>query len=334
MDFWEGLLSSGVRLSVPVGFAALGELISERAGVLNLGLEGYMSAGAFAGFTVAVVTGSSATGLATAVVAGMLASIVMAVLAVRIGAGQIVSGFAVLFGTLGVVDFLAAQRASERITIESMPLPARWSAPLLSDLPLVGEAFFSQNFFYWLLIAATVVIWWILNRSGLGLMLTAAGHDPAVVAAKGINPVRLRAAAVVASGGLAAVGGAALSMGAIGSFTPGQINGRGFVAIAVVILGRWRTFWVLAATTVFGLSESLQLRLQDHVNVPVQLLGAVPWLVVLAMLVFGARSAAAPQAIGLDYRPLEAGALEHRLRRLLQGASRPSTRTQPERSNP
>lgn len=334
MDFWEGLLSSGVRLSVPVGFAALGELISERAGVLNLGLEGYMSAGAFAGFTVAVVTGSSATGLATAVAAGMLASMVMALLAVRIGAGQIISGFAVLFGTLGVVDFLAAQRASERITIESMPLPARWSAPLLSDLPLVGEAFFSQNFFYWLLLAATVVIWWILNRTGLGLMLTAAGHDPAVVAAKGINPVRLRAAAVVASGGLAAMGGAALSMGAIGSFTPGQINGRGFVAIAVVILGRWRTFWVLGATTVFGLSESLQLRLQDHVNVPVQLLGAVPWLVVLAMLVFGARSAAAPQAIGLDYRPLEPGAWEHRLRRFLQGASRPSAETQPEKLNP
>lgn len=334
MDFWEGLLSSGVRLSVPVGFAALGELISERAGVFNLGLEGYMSAGAFAGFTVAVVTGSSATGLATAVVAGMLASMVMALLAVRIGAGQIISGFAVLFGTLGVVDFLAAQRASERITIESMPLPARWSAPLLSDLPLVGEAFFSQNFFYWLLLAATVVVWWILNRSGLGLMLTAAGHNPAVVAAKGINPVRLRVGAVVASGGLAAMGGAALSMGAIGSFTPGQINGRGFVALAVVILGRWRTFWVLGATTVFGLSESLQLRLQDHVNVPVQLLGAVPWLVVLAMLVFGARSAAAPQAIGLDYRPLEPGAWEHRLRRLLQGSSKPSTRTQPERSNP
>ena len=165
-------------------------------------------------------------------------------------------------------------------------------------------------------------------------MLTAAGHDPAVVAAKGINPVRLRTAAVVASGGLAAMGGAALSMGAIGSFTPGQINGRGFVAIAVVILGRWRTFWVLGATTVFGLSESLQLRLQDHVDVPVQLLGAVPWLVVLAMLVFGARSAAAPQAIGLDYRPLEPGAWEHRLRRLLRGPSRPSTRTQPERSNP
>ena len=333
MDFWEGLLSSGIRLSVPVGFAALGELISERAGVLNLGLEGYMSAGAFAGFTVAVVTGSTATGIATAIVAGMLASIVMALLAVRIGAGQIISGFAVLFGTLGVVDFLAAQRASERITIESMPLPARWAVPLLSDLPLIGEALFSQNLFYWLLIAATVVIWWILNRSGLGLMLTAAGHDPAVVAAKGINPVRLRGAAVLASGGLAGVGGAALSMGAIGSFTPGQINGRGFVAIAVVILGRWRTLWVVAATTVFGLSESLQLRLQDHVNVPVQLLGAVPWLVVLAMLVLGSRSAAAPQAIGLDYRPLEAGAWEHRLRRFLHGASRHSAGTQRERSS-
>ncbi len=321
MEFWESLLASGIRLMVPVGFAAIGEAVAERAGVLNLGLEAYMAAGGFVGLTVAAGYGSTTVGVLAAAAVGAVAAAVMALLAVRIGAGQIISGFAVLFVTLGIVNFLAAQRASERVVIESMQLPERWSVPGLSSIPVVGEAVFEQNFFYWLLLAFALVSWWFLSRTEAGLIVTATGHDPSVVAGKGIDPIRVRFAAVLFCGAAAGIGGAALSMGAIGSFTPGQVNGRGFVAIAVVILGRWRVPWVIAAALIFGMSESLQLRLQDHVDIPVQLLGALPWLVVLVMLVVGARGAAAPRAVGLDYRPLEPPTLEQRLRQFLHGAS-------------
>ena len=305
---------------VPVGFAAVGEAMAERAGVLNLGAEGYMAAGGFCGLTVAVTTGSTGLGVAAAAAAGVLAAALMAVLAVKIGAGQIISGFAVLFATLGVVNFLAAQRATDRIAIESMPIPGRWQVPGLSGIPIIGEAVFEQNFFYWLLLLLAGATWFFLARTRSGLVVTAAGHDPAVVMAKGTDPTRVRMLAVLFCGAAAGVGGAALSMGAIGSFTPGQVNGRGFVAIAVVILGRWRIPWVLAAAVIFGTSESLQLRLQDHVDIPVQLLGALPWLVVLLMLVIGARGTAAPRAVGVDYRPLEPPAIEQRLRQFLGGA--------------
>jgi len=324
MEFWESLASSAVRLTVPIGLAALGELISERAGVLNLGLEGYMAAGAFAGLTTAAVTGSATAGIAVAIATGLAAASIMAIVSVRFGAGQIICGFAVLFLCLGVVDFLAAQRANQRVTIESIALPPRQSIAGLADVPAVGAALFSQNVFYWMLLALAAVTGWIFARTSAGLSLTAAGHDPAVVEAKGGRPIRLRAAAVLLCGALGGLGGAALSMGAIGSFTPGQINGRGFVAIAVVILGRWRTGGVVAAALLFGFSEALQLRLSDATEVPVQLLGMLPWVVLILMLVAGARRATEPGALGDTFAPLEPGALERRRRALVRRGAPPA----------
>ena len=324
MEFWESLASSAVRLTVPIALAALGELISERAGVLNLGLEGYMAAGAFAGLTTAAVTGSVTAGIAVAVAAGLVAASIMALVSVRLGAGQIICGFAVLFLCLGVVDFLAAQRANRRVIIESIALPPRHGVGGLAEVPAVGAALFSQNVFYWMLLILAAVIAWAFARGGAGLALTAAGHAPGVVEAKGGRPVRLRSAAVLACGALGGLGGAALSMGAIGSFTPGQVNGRGFVAIAVVILGRWRPGGVVAAALLFGFSEALQLRLSDATDVPVQLLGMLPWLVLILMLVAGARRASEPGALGETFSPLEPDALERRLRALLRPGARPT----------
>jgi ABC-type uncharacterized transport system permease subunit len=299
MSFTSSVLATGVALLVPVLLAALGELISERAGVINIGLEGMMVAGGYAGFTVMHDTGSPVLAMVAAVVFGVVVAAVMAAVAVYGRANQIVAGFALFVLVPGVVDFLYNDKTSTLTEVPSTKVLGHLTIPVLHDIPVVGDALFSQNVFYFLALAFAGVIFFVFRRTRFGLELAACGHNPEAAESRGIHVLRVRSLATLCAGALAGLGGAALTVGALGSYSPGVMNGRGFVAIAIVILGRWRVLWVAAAAAVIGFSDALQLRLGDKIDVPVQLLGLVPWLVVLALLIASYRSLGVmPRALG------------------------------------
>lgn len=293
--FFESMLEAGVRLTVPLLLVALGELIAERAGVINIGLEGKMAAGAYAGFVVMAGTGDPWAAALAAVLAGAAVSAVMAGVAIWGQVNQILVGFALFIMVPGLVAFLYQQHTT---TLVVTPALDRLSLPALSDLPVVGGAFFSQNGFYYGVVALCFLVWVWMHRTRFGLSVTACGHDPEVALSKGIAVRWVRTRATLACGALAGLGGAALTVGALGSFSPGVTGGRGFVAIAIVILGRWSVGWTVLAALAIGLSDALRLRLGSQVDFPVQLLAMLPWLVVLIMLIAGARFAKMPRALG------------------------------------
>jgi simple sugar transport system permease protein len=165
----------------------------------------------------------------------------------------------------------------------------------------LGRLFFAQNEFYYIAVALCLVIWALFNRTLWGLQITACGHNPDVAASKGIPVLRVRTSATLACGALAGLAGAALTVGALGQFSPGVTGGLGFVAIASVILGRWRVQGVVVAAMAIGFADAFRLRIGSHVNFPVQLLAMVPWIVVLLMLIAGARFANVPRALGRNF---------------------------------
>jgi general nucleoside transport system permease protein len=294
VTFAEGVLITGVSLMIPVLLAALGELVSERAGVLNIGLEGMMAAGAYVGFLVMLNTSSPWLSVGAAMLAGMGVALLMVAVSVYGHANQIVAGFALFLMAPGIVDFLYAQNTD----LGNTPALDKIEIPALSDIPLIGEALFAQNGFFYATVGIALLVAFVVGRTQFGLETAAAGHDPAAAAAKGVRVKRVRALATLAAGMLAGLGGAALTVGALGSYSAGVIGGRGFIAIAIVILGRWQVKWVVLAALAIGLTDALRLRLEQEVDIPVQLLGLLPWLVVLAMLIAGARVAVMPRALG------------------------------------
>ena len=309
MTFTTNLLVTAVALLVPLLLAALGELISERSGVMNIGLEGMMAAGAYFGFITWESTQSPWIASLVGVVAGAVVASLMVAVCVWGHADQILAGFALFVLVPGFVAFLFIERTEAATVVTTTPgqvadtgqsqLLPTLEIPGLSEIPLVGEAFFSGNGFYFATILLCIVVWLLLGRTRFGLAVQAAGHDPQVAESRGISVRRVRTVAVLLCGAFAGLGGVALTVGAVGAFTPGAVGGRGFVAIAIVILGRWRVGWTVIAALVVGLFQALELRLNEVTDFPVQLLGALPWLVVVLMLIVGARAfTGAPRSLG------------------------------------
>jgi simple sugar transport system permease protein len=294
MTFAEGVLVTAVSLMVPILLASLGELVSERSGVFNIGLEGMMAAGAYIGFLVMLETSSPWVAAGAGMLAGVAVAALMAGVSVYGGANQIVTGFALFLMAPGIVDFLYAQHTD----LGSTPALGKVSIPGLDSIPLVGEALFSQNGFYYATVLIAVGVFLLVTRTRFGLEAAAAGHDPEAAAAKGVRVKRVRTAATLFAGMLGGLGGAALTVGTLGTYSAGVIAGRGFVAIAIVILGRWRVWPVVLAALAIGLTDALRLRIADDVDIPIQLLGLLPWLVVLVMLILGARTSVMPRALG------------------------------------
>jgi general nucleoside transport system permease protein len=307
VTFTTNLLVTAVALLVPLLLAALGELIAERSGVINIGLEGMMAAGAYFGFITWESTQSAWIASVVGVVAGAVVAVLMVAVCVWGNADQILAGFALFVLVPGFVAFLFIERTADATAVttgqvgdtgQSQLLPTL-EIPGLTEIPLVGEAFFSGNGFYFATILLCIVVWLLLGRTRFGLAVQAAGHDPHVAESRGISVRRVRTIATLLCGAFAGLGGVALTVGAVGAFTPGAVGGRGFVAIAIVILGRWRIGWTMIAALVVGLFQALELRLNEVTDFPVQLLGALPWLVVVLMLVLGARAfTGAPRSLG------------------------------------
>jgi len=280
--FSVGVLASGLRLAVPTALAAIGESISQRAGIFNLGLEGMMMVGAFTGFAATSATGSVALGIVCAAAAGAALALLMVLGAVLRGTNIIVTGFALVLLGQGLANFLYAQNQNRLPTFSPAGEITTGAA---ADVPFFGETLFSQNAFFYLTLGLALLVALLLARTRFGLEVTASGSDPGAAEAKGVPVRRTQALAVLAAGAFAGVGGAAITIGSVGNFGSNITAGKGFVAISLVAVARTRIGWVLLAAAAFGTLEAAEARLEDVGGVPVELLPALPWIaVVLALL--------------------------------------------------
>lgn len=302
--FWASVFSSSFRLATPIALAALGETVAERAGVINLGLEGYMAAGALTALIVANQT-DWRLGVLAGAAAGLALAGIMALLSVRERANQIVVGFGLTILGLGASAFaynIAYPVGRDPVKVEQL---RPTSAPGLADIPGLGPVLFQHNAITWFAVILTPVLWWVLARTSWGIAVRACGEDPEAAAARGIRVVRVRSAAVLVAGALAGVGGAAITVALLGLFVPNVTSGRGFVAIAVVLMGRWNPLGVGAGSLAFGFAAALSLRLQTVVSdaVPTEALDVLPFLVTLLVLVLGSRIERMPRALGRTFVP-------------------------------
>jgi ABC-type uncharacterized transport system permease subunit len=272
---WGALLSSTLQWATPLTFAAIGGIFCERSGVVNIGLEGMMLAGAFFGVLGADATGTWWGGLAVAAVAGAGFAAVHAVMAIHLRADQIVSGTAINFLALGVTGYFFISHYGERGSPGDLPrIPD-------VNIGFLGSVFGSLNLMIWLSFLLVILAYFTIFRTPIGLRLRSVGEHPRAADTVGISVYGIRYAAVILSGLLAALGGAYLSVGFVGSFNENMTNGRGFIALAAVIFGNWRPFGAFAAALLFGASTALSFRLAQSWGAASVLFQSLPYVLVL-----------------------------------------------------
>lgn len=289
-----GFGAAAVRVATPLLLAATGELVTERAGVINLGIEGAMLAGALASAAGALLGGSTAWGLAWAVAAGLATSALFAALAIGARADQIISGTAVTLALTGITGVAARRLFGSAGTGLSLPTLPPLDVPVLGTLPFVGPVLVAQPLTTWLAWLLVPVVWWGLYRTRTGLRLRAAGDGPAQARAMGVPVARLQVLATLFGGACAGLAGATLVLAQVGSFAERMTAGRGFMAIAIVVLGRRHPLGVLAAALLYGGLTALQYVFQaGGYGVPYQLFLMVPSVVAVLVLAAGGRGRAA-----------------------------------------
>ncbi len=298
--FIVGLIAATLRVATPLIFGTLGELFCERAGILNLGIEGTMFFGAFTGFAVAASTGSLWLGLLAAILSGILAGLLMSLFAVKLGVNQHVSGLGItlLLTALSLYSFrLIFGESSVNPSIEGFQ-----QLSIFSSSPILGPIF-SQYLLTYIAIALIPLVGWVIYRTNFGLQIRAVGENPEATDAAGLNVIRLRTLALAIGGGLMALGGAFLSIAQLGSFTFGIISGRGWVCIALIIFANWQPIKVLWGSLLFGGVSALQLRLQGlGLDMPYEVFLTLPYIVTIIALTLGGRNAQAPAAMLKPYR--------------------------------
>ncbi len=279
------LLEATVRTATPLAYAALGESVSERAGVINIGLEGSIIVGALSA-TIAAGAIGVAGGFAAGAVAGLLVSALFALFAVGLRADQIITGTAITLFALGLTGTVYRTVYGSGGVALTTPTAAAHAIPVLSALPVIGRALFAQPLVtYALYLIAPLLAWW-MQRTHAGLALRAVGEYPQAALAAGISPRRTQFYAVLFAGAMAGIAGATLVLAQAGTFVEGMSAGRGFIAIAIVVLGRWRPLGVAAAAVLFGAATSLQTLFQSMgwTGIPYQLFLAVPYVLTLVVL--------------------------------------------------
>jgi simple sugar transport system permease protein len=301
--FIAGLLAAAVRIAAPLIVGALGGLISERAGVFAVGIEGMMLAGAFGAAVATFTTGSALAGLGAAILAGAAIAALAAIAVTRFRADQMVTGLAINILAFGLTGFLirglfGGQPPAIRINLfGALPIP------FLSGLPIVGPILFQQPILTYAAVLFTFLLHLFLYRTNAGLALRATGENPEAVYAAGNDPVRIRQMAVIACGAVAGLGGAVLVLQDVGTFSDGMTGGRGFLALSALIVGRWTPFGALFSCLIFGAASALEVRLQG-VDLPVSsyVIQMVPYVIALIVLAGLGRGTRMPQAIGRAYQ--------------------------------
>lgn len=298
-SLWAAVL----RIATPLIFGVLGALICERAGVLNLGIEGIMTMGAMVGWLTVYWGGDLWAGLAMAVLAGMAMGWLHAMLTVPLGLSQHVSGLGITLLASALAYYLY------RLWVQVGDLPPTiepfqpWPIPGLSAIPFLGEVVFTQTPPTYVALILVGLVAWMLARTPMGLALRMTGENPHAVEAQGLNPVRIRIWAVMVGSGTMALGGAFLTTAAFNSFFPGMVQGRGWICIALVVFASWRPGKALLGALLFALFDAFQLRLQTVVEgVPYQLFLMAPYVLSIVALILVARRARVPEALMQPYR--------------------------------
>jgi len=297
-----GILASAIRLATPYLYAAIGENFSQTSGVVNLGVEGIMLVGAFAGFYVAQLTGNLWLGLLGAVIAGILMGLLMSFISVTLRAEQGISGIGLYMFGLGLSSLLFKTTIGTVKTIVGFP-PVK--IPVLGDIPILGEALFNQSVLVYGAFLLVPLAWWLLDKTTLGLKTKAVGQNPAAADSLGVSVLRNRYFNVCLGAALAGVAGASLSLSLVNLFQENLTAGQGFIAVALVYFGGWRPLGILAGALLFSTVNAIQLWVQVlGIGIPADIAVMLPYLLTIAALAVTANRARQPAALN---KPFERG---------------------------
>ena len=295
-----GILASGIRLATPYLYAAIGETFSQRSGVLNLGVEGQMLLGAFAAFYIAFTTGSLGLGLLVAVVVGAVMGLAMAFVSVTLQAEQGISGIGFYLFGLGASDLLFQRLLGTVETVSGFP-PIH--IPVLSDLPVLGRVFFSQNILVYGAFALVPIAWFVLNKTTLGLKIRSVGENPQAADSLGVSVSGVRYFTVILGGTLSGLAGASLSIALLNVFQQNLTSGLGFIAVALVYFGGWRPVGVLLGALLFSMVNSLQLWVQVlGIPVPSDIAVMMPYVLTILALVVTVQRVRSPSALSKPFQ--------------------------------
>ncbi len=297
-----GIATSGIRLATPYLYATIGETLGQRSGVLNLGVDGMMLMGAYAGFYTAFTTGNLWLGLLSAIVVGGLMGFAMAVISVTLQAEQGISGIGVYLFGLGMSDLLFQRTLGTVETVSGFP-PLH--IPVLSDIPVIGEIFFQHNALVYIAFALVPVAWFMLNKTTFGLQIRAVGENPEAADSLGVSVSRVRYVTVTLGGVLSGVAGASMSIALLNVFQQNLTNGIGFIAVALVYFGGWRPVGVLFGSLLFSLVNALQVWVQVlGIPIPSDLAVMMPYILTILVLVVAVQRVRPPAALT---KPFERG---------------------------
>ena len=303
MELVEAIILTVLAASTPLLIAATGELVTERSGVLNLGVEGMMIVGAACGFAGAWLTGSIIVGALCGIAAGTLTSLIFAAMTLGLAVNQVATGLALTILGIGLSGLIGAGFVGERITPA-----AHLDVPLLTRIPLIGRVVFGEDAFVYLSLALIVGVWWFLYRTRPGLILRACGDNHASAHALGYPVLRIRTFAVMFGGACAGLAGAYLPLAYTPFFIPGMTAGRGWIALALVVFSSWQPGRLVAGAYLFGAVTILQLHAQGAgIGIPSQFMSALPYLATVIVLILLSRTrtggSTAPAALGTVFVP-------------------------------
>jgi len=297
-----GILASGIRLATPYLFAAIGETFGQRSGVLNLGVDGQMLLGAFAAFYVVYATENLWLGVLAAIIVGALMGLAMAFVTVNLQASQGISGIGFFLFGLGMSDLLFQMLVGSVVTVKGFP---KIYIPVLSDIPIIGDIFFSHNIMVYGAFILVPVSWFLLNKTNLGLKIRAVGENPEAADSLGVSVARVRYFTLIQGGILSGIAGASLSIALLNVFQQNMTSGLGFIAVALVYFGGWRPWGVLGGALLFSMVSSLQLWMQvKNVPIPSEFAVMLPYILTILVLVVSASRVRAPSALT---KPFERG---------------------------
>jgi simple sugar transport system permease protein len=299
--FTTGLIAAMLRFATPLAFGAIGGVLNERAGVVNVGIEGMMLAGAFFGIWATAWSDSWVIGLVFAMLFGGLLALIHAFFSIHLRADQIVVGFAINFLALGLTGYLFRSIYGIEGTPSDLDRIPDVHLGFIKDIPFIGDVFGQLNLMIWLMFALLILSWVVLYKTPAGLRLRSVGEHPRAADTVGISVYRVRYAAVIASGMLAALGGAYLTIGFTGTFNENTTAGRGFIALAAVILGKWNPLGAFAACLLFGFGFAVSIPLQREADISANLLSTLPYVLTLIALVGVIGRSIPPAAVGRPY---------------------------------
>ena len=307
IDNLVSLLSTTLRMATPLILAALGGVFSERSGVINIALEGIMLIGAFVAMAFSHITGNPWMGVLAACIAGMLVALVHAIASISFRANQVVSGTAINIFATGITGFMLRvmfQRAGQSPSVQAK---GEWAIPIIKDIPIVGEIIGQHIPFVYLALFFVAFSYWILWKTPFGLRIRSVGEHPAAADSVGINVKRIRYISVMISGFFAGLAGASLSIGLLDVFVKHMSSGKGFIALAAMIFGKWTPQGALLAALLFGFAESLQMLAQTMglTFIPRQFLLMLPYILTILALAGVIGRATPPAADGEPYEKEE-----------------------------